>query len=132
MADKYWIIDSNQSTYYFNKKGFYDFINGVDEEPEDRVNYKFFDSIPLPLAGVKLDGGDDEDNGHDAQGHPFGHYCPFDDVTWPEDHLLAFKNKTVFVPVKREVTRIVEEWCEPSARPRTPTRKKTTKQPRRR
>lgn len=128
MADKYWIIDSDQSVYYYDKKGFYEFINGVNEEPEDKVDYKFFDNFPLPLAGVKLDG-EDENNGHDAQGHPFGHYCPFDEVNWPTNYLLAFKNKQIFVPVKKEVTRIVEEWCEPTptTRPRTPTKKRPTK-----
>lgn len=128
MADTYIVVDSDRNIYYFDKKGFYDFANEVGEKDEDKIGYVFLESFPLPNDEACMDVEDgepedeDEEVERDAEGHPYGQFCPFTGDLWPDNALLALKNKTIFVPGKTEVTKVVEEYGEP-ARVRPPRKR---------
>lgn len=120
MADKYILVDADQNIYYFEKKGLFDFLNEVDDEENDMVNYRVLESFPLPLAWANENISSSIREEFDEQHRPFGNFCPFDmNRVWPQDAVLILKNNSIFVPKKREVKKeiIRYEYGDP-----TPTR----------
>lgn len=115
--DIYIVCVGTQSVYFFNGPTFYEWVNQRRSPPGDRREFIFLSEFPLPRPGrYNLDYNDSREEKHSwgsaDTGRYFGRYCPFQSTNWPHNGVLVLKNGKIFVPEMREVTRVVNEYCD--------------------
>lgn len=132
MSEEYIVVTQDRSIYYFDKKGFYNFVNEESKEEDEKVGYIFLEDFPRPNKEASLEDEDETPIAFDRHNRPFGQFCPFSqEELWPENALLVLKDQHIFVPPKKEEIKTITVY-KYSEEPSTPRRRTPAPRTRRR